>query len=71
VTGDCSDCSSPNRICNVTAILEKKPGHADFTVILVDEDLGLGWDPAWEEKRISKIRSSYCKNTPVSKDSPS
>ncbi len=70
-TGECSDCNSPNRICNITVILEKKPGHADFTVILIDEDLGLGWDPAWEEKRISKIRSQYHKNTPVTKDTPS
>jgi L-lactate utilization protein LutB len=68
LTGECSDCQSQSRICNITVILEKKPGHADFTVILVNEDLGLGWDPIWEEKRTTKIRSHYYKNTPVSKD---
>ena len=70
-TGECSDCQSPHRICNITVILEKKPGHADFTVILIDEDLGLGWHPDWDEKRINKIRSNYYDNTFVSKESTS
>jgi hypothetical protein len=63
VTGKCSDCASPQRICNVTVILEKKPAHTDLCVLLVDEDLGLGWDPAWSEKRIDEIKSSYCQNS--------
>lgn len=63
VTGKCSDCDSPQRICNVTIILEKKPGHTDLSVILINEDLGLGWDPAWDEERISKIQSNYYRNT--------
>jgi hypothetical protein len=63
VTGECTDCDSPSRICNVTIVLEKKPGHTDLSVIIVDEDLGLGWDPAWDEKRISQIESNYNQHT--------
>lgn len=63
ITGKCSDCDSPDRICNVTVILEKKPGHTDLSVVLIDEDLGLGWDTAWSEQRIGKIKSSYEQNT--------
>ncbi len=59
MTGKCTDCDSPARICNVTIILEKKPAHTDLSVILINEDLGLGWDPAWDENRISKIKSCY------------
>ena len=63
VTGKCSDCDSPDRICGVTVILEKKPLSTDLSVILIDEDLGLGWDPAWDERRIDEIRSNYYQNT--------
>jgi len=59
VTGKCNDCNSPDRICNVTIILEKKPAHTDLSVILINEDLGLGWDPAWNGKRIREIKSNY------------
>jgi len=62
-TGICSDCDSPSRICSVTIILEKKPAHTDMSIILIDQDLGLGWDPAWDEERISRIRSDYSRNT--------
>ena len=31
----------------------------DFTIILVNEDLGLGWDPEWPEERIEKIAKAY------------
>ena len=58
-TEKCSDCSSPQRICNITTILLKKPPSVDFTIILTGEDLGLGWDPAWPEERIEKIKSAY------------
>jgi hypothetical protein len=40
-TGECSDCSSPERICNAYVILAKKPRRTDFTVLLVGEPLGL------------------------------
>lgn len=38
--GRCLDCSSPERACNVTVIVERKPSRIDFHVILVNEDLG-------------------------------
>ena len=58
-TGECSDCDSPQRICNVTTILWKKPPLMDFTILLVDDDLGLGWDPDWPRERIEKIQETY------------
>jgi hypothetical protein len=58
-TGECSDCNSPQRICNITTILSKKPPSVDFLIVMVDEDLGLGWDPEWPEARIEKITSAY------------
>jgi hypothetical protein len=58
-TGKCEDCSSPQRICNVTTIISKKPPGVEFAIILVGEDLGLGWDPNWPKKRIEKIASAY------------
>lgn len=39
-TGICTDCNSPMRICNITAILHRKPMLTDITVILVNEELG-------------------------------
>ncbi len=58
-TGECSDCDSPQRICNITTILSKKPPTVDFHIILVGEDLGLGWDPDWPKERKEKIASAY------------
>lgn len=63
VTGKCNDCDSPDRICNATIILEKKPFLSDLSVIIINENLGLGWDPTWNEKCISDIRSNYDRNT--------
>jgi len=40
-TGVCSDCSSPDRICNIDVTLRKKPARTDVAVILVGEYLGL------------------------------
>jgi len=57
--GKCCDCDSPQRICNITTVISKKPPAVDFTIVLVDEDLGLGWDPDWPEKRREKIASAY------------
>jgi hypothetical protein len=57
--GRCVDCSTPQRACNITVILEKKPPYKDLTVIIVDEDLGLGWDPEWPDQRIKEIRRRY------------
>jgi len=60
-TEECSDCDAPMRICNITTIISKKPPMMDFTIILVGEDLGLGWDPDWPQERIEKILSTYRK----------
>lgn len=59
LTEACSDCDSPQRICNITTILLKKPPSVDFSIILAGEDLGLGWNPDWPEERIEKIKSAY------------
>jgi len=40
VTGICSDCDSPDRICNATTIIHKKMGNTDIAIILVGEKLG-------------------------------
>ena len=40
LTGKCADCSSPDRMCKVTVILEKKPSLSDITIVLVGENLG-------------------------------
>ena len=58
-TEKCEDCSSPERICNITTIISKKPPSVDFTIIMVEEDIGLGWDPDWPEERIRDIRFNY------------
>jgi len=59
LTETCADCSAPHRICNITTIISKRPPSVDFSVIISQEDLGLGWDPAWPEERIEKIKSAY------------
>ena len=40
-TGECSDCASPERICNAYVILAKKPRRTDFSVFIIGEFLGL------------------------------
>lgn len=39
-TGICEDCNAPMRICNITAILHRKPMMTDISVILINEELG-------------------------------
>ncbi|TYP52440.1 lactate utilization protein [Thermosediminibacter litoriperuensis] len=39
-TGFCADCDSPDRICRITTILERKPRLTDIHVLVVNEDLG-------------------------------
>ncbi len=63
ITGECSDCESPTRFCGVTVILERKLAHFDYSVILIDEDLGLSWDPLWDKNRIEEIKSNYLRNS--------
>jgi hypothetical protein len=38
--GKCVDCNSPNRICRVIVIHERKPFLTDILIILVGEELG-------------------------------
>jgi hypothetical protein len=38
--GMCVDCNSPNRICRVIVIHERKPSLTDILIILVGEELG-------------------------------
>jgi L-lactate utilization protein LutB len=40
-TGFCADCNSPQRICRVTTVIEKKPRNTDIKVLVVNEDMGL------------------------------
>lgn len=40
ITGECNDCDSPGRICNVTVVFDRKPTGTPMTVILVGEELG-------------------------------
>ena len=39
-TGVCADCDSPDRICKVTAIFDRRPTGMPTKVIVVDADLG-------------------------------
>jgi len=39
-TGECSDCDSPERICNITTVIHRRPRSTDLTVILVGMELG-------------------------------
>lgn len=58
-TGACNDCRSGDRGCNIFTIIEGKPARTDLHVIVVNRDLGLGWDCAWPEERITKILDDY------------
>lgn len=40
LTDACADCDSPDRICKVTVIFDRRPTGAPTTVLLVDDDLG-------------------------------
>ena len=39
-TGVCADCDSPDRICKVSVVFDRRPSRTDTLVILVDESLG-------------------------------
>lgn len=39
-TSECSDCKSPDRMCNVTSIISGKPEEVDLNVYIVGEELG-------------------------------
>jgi len=40
VTGQCSECNSPDRICRATVILDRKPSQANIRVLIINDDLG-------------------------------
>jgi len=60
-TGKCADCRATDRGCNIFTIIEGKPTQTNLNVILVNQDLGLGWDPSWPQERITGILESYRK----------
>jgi len=39
-TGFCSDCNSPDRLCRVTTVVDRKPRFTDVKVLVVNADLG-------------------------------
>jgi hypothetical protein len=71
VTGECSDCRAADRICNIFTVIEGKPFFTDLNVIILNKDLGLGWDPSWPKYRIIKILENYKKFVwiPIGNDS--
>ena len=40
-TGFCADCDSPERICRIIHVMERKPRPSDLRVLIVNEELGL------------------------------
>lgn len=58
-TGRCHDCVGETRVCAVTTIIERKPVHTQINVVIVDDDLGLGWDRSWPETRIDRIVKNH------------
>lgn len=40
IKGECFECSSPQRICNVTTIINKRPSETEMVVMIVNENLG-------------------------------
>jgi hypothetical protein len=61
VTGECMDCRSTDRICNIFSIIEGKPFFTDLYVVIVNLDLGLAWDPSWPKNRVMRILEGYKK----------
>jgi NAD-dependent dihydropyrimidine dehydrogenase PreA subunit len=39
-TEECNDCRSPQRMCNVTSIIERRPSKTDIEVIIIGQELG-------------------------------
>lgn len=62
--GKCIDCRGPLRNCNAKVIMEHKTRLTDIAVILINEDLGLGWDPSWNKDHIERIYNNYCQSSP-------
>lgn len=60
-TGECSDCRAAERACNIFTIIEGRPFFTNINVVVINEDLGLGWDPSWPQDRIMRILENYKK----------
>lgn len=62
-------CEYDRRICAIVVVLEGKSllEETQMPVIIVDEDMGLSWDPAWPQERKDKIFAEYQKFTPPHK----
>ena len=60
--------AGPERLAggNIVVILEGKPmgTEIEIAVIIVNEDLGLAWDPDWPQERKDKIFLEYQRFTP-------
>ena len=39
-TGFCSNCNSPDRLCRVTSIIDRRPRFTDLRVLVVNADMG-------------------------------
>lgn len=39
-TGECTDCNSPERMCNVTTMIEGKPNGVEMVVLIVGDSMG-------------------------------
>ena len=39
-TGFCSNCNSPDRLCRITTVIDRKPRFTDLRVLVVNEELG-------------------------------
>ena len=39
-TGFCADCNSPDRICRIVHVMDRKPRVADLHVLVVNEEMG-------------------------------
>ncbi len=40
-TGFCSDCDSPDRLCRVTTVIDRRPRLTDLHLLVINADLGL------------------------------
>ncbi|MFC1534529.1 LUD domain-containing protein, partial [Thermodesulfobacteriota bacterium] len=59
IKGECRDCMGDDRVCNVTTIMEGAPLFSEVNVVIVNEDLGLGWDRSWGKDRIDEISDRH------------
>jgi len=53
------DIASMRQKAGALGPLDAETAAAWEAVVLTGEDLGLGWDPAWPDERIEKIKSAY------------